>query len=165
MNELEPPDSHFVQAAAGWLELGLPLEAASELARLPASARLHPDVLTLEWDLAARHGRWVEALDIALRLLEADHERPTGWINRSYALHELARTQEAHQALLDALPKFPAVGIIPYNLACYACQMGRLDEARTWLRQAMERDGRQTVVDRAREDRDLAPLKPELDRI
>ncbi len=163
MKELEPPDAHFVNAAAGWLELGLPMEAVAELSRVSAGTRSHPDVLALEWEIAARTARWADALEIAGRLLEADHSRPTGWINRSYALHELARTQEAHNTLLDALPRFPSVGVIPYNLACYACQMGRLEEARTWLRQAMEKDGRDAVIERARTDLDLLPIRSELD--
>lgn len=165
MKDLEPPDSHFLDAAAGWLGLGLFEDAAGELARLSGEARQHPTVLGLEWELLARQNRWTEALDIASRLLEVDRERPTGWINRSFALHELHRTAEAHQTLLTALPRFPSVGIIPYNLACYACQMGRLEEARAWLRQAMERDGRQLVLERARADRDLVPLHHELDGI
>ncbi len=32
-------------------------------------------------------------------------DRPVGWINRSYALHELRRTAEAHEALLAQLDK------------------------------------------------------------
>jgi Flp pilus assembly protein TadD len=165
MRELQPPDTHLISAAAGWLELGLPEEARRELDRLSPEARPHPEVLAVEWDLHARAGRWQEALEIATQLLEADRARPAGWINRSYALHELRRTAEARDALLPALPLFPAVGVIPYNLACYACQLGKLEEARSWLRKAMELDGRDTVVSRARRDSDLTPLLPELNHL
>lgn len=165
MKDLQPPDSHLLNAASGWLGLGLPREAAAELEQLSPSARAHPDVLTVEWELLARGGRWPEALEIASRLLAADLNRPTGWINRSYALHELRRTDEAHESLLAAYSRFPEVGVIPYNLACYACQMGRLDEARKWLREAMVRDGREIVIGRARDDHDLLPLRDELERI
>ncbi|MBL9139312.1 MAG: tetratricopeptide repeat protein [Verrucomicrobiales bacterium] len=165
MSDLHPPDSHFVNAAAGWLELGLPDEARRELTLINPAFRRHPEVLIVEWELLARDRRWDDALDIALRLLEADRARPTGWINRSYALHELRRTAEARDALLPALPLFPSIGVIPYNLACYACQLGRLEEARTWLRQAMKLDGRDIVLERARRDADLAPLSAEFDRI
>jgi Tfp pilus assembly protein PilF len=74
----------------------------------------------------------------------------------------LQRTQEAHETLLKALPLFPTLGIIPYNLACYACQMGKMDEARSWLRQAMEQEGREQILKRARDDRDLVALHDEL---
>lgn len=165
MRELLPPDSHYLNAAAGWLGLGLPDEARRELERVSQAGRAHPDCLALEWDLHARAQRWPEALETASRLLECDRSRPGGWISRSYALHELRRTAEARDALLAALPLFPAEGVIPYNLACYACQLGNLDEARSWLRKAMEVDGRDGILARARQDPDLEPLRGELDRI
>lgn len=165
MNELEPPDSHLVSAASGWIDLGLPEEAERELAQLSPEANLHPQTLAVQWDLFAHLARWEAALAVASRLLEADRNRPTGWINRSYALHGLRRTAEAREALLPAVPLFPSVGVIPYNLACYACQLGKLDEARRWLKQAMIVDGREIVLDRARTDDDLLPLAPELNSI
>ncbi len=160
---LEPPDSHYLNAATGWLELGLPDEAEAELRRLSRTSRLHPDSLAVEWEILARTQRWREALTVATLILEIDATRPTGWINRSYALHELKRTAEARQALLVAHPRFPTVGVIPYNLACYACQMGHLEEARRWLREAIARDGRAVVVDRARQDPDLRPMLAEIE--
>src|SRR5678816_80218 len=107
MTDLEPPDSHFLDAAQGWLGLGMLDEAHGELARLSPEARAHPDVLNFKWEMRARAGCWDEALAVATQLLEADYDRPTGWINRSYALHELGRTEEAREALLSALARFP----------------------------------------------------------
>lgn len=163
MGELEPPDSHHLSAATGWLELGLPGEARRELTLLQPSARRHPDVLALEWTLCAHERDWEHALDVSLKLIHLDHSRSTGWIHRSFALHELKRTAEARQALLPAISLFPEDGTIPYNLACYACQLGRLEEARAWLRQAMRLDGRKAVLNLARLDADLVALHGELD--
>jgi len=165
MRELEPPDTHLLSAAIGWIELGLPQEAVGELVRMSPAGRQHPDVLGIEWDLCAHAHRWQEALEIASRILETDDTRSTGWINRSYALHALHRTAEASSALLPAVALFPANGIIPYNLACYACQLNRMPEAREWLRQAMAIEGRDAVVQRALVDEDLVPLIGELDAI
>ncbi len=165
MSALEPPDSHHLNAAAGWLELGLPEEAQAELNRLTPGARQLPEALAVEWDLHARGACWERALDVASRLLACDRSKPAGWINRSYALHELRRTAEARDFLLPAVTLFPAIGVIPYNLACYTCQLGELDDARRWLRHAMEVDGRECVLGRARTDADLTPLRGELDRI
>lgn len=172
MNPLEPPDSHFFNAALGWLELGLTADALAEFHRLSPTASNHPDarqleriLLTAHWETLASLKQWPEALDIASRLLSLDREQATGWINRSYALHELQRTQEAHETLLEALPLFPNLGIIPYNLACYACQMGRIDEARGWLRQAIQHEGREVILRRAHDDRDLLPLQGQLDEL
>lgn len=163
MSAVEPPDSHYLSAASGWIDLGLPQEARHELARITPTLRLHPAVLAVEWDLHAHVGDWEAALHVALRLLEVDPSRPEPWIHRAYALHELRRTGEARDALVPALTRFPAVGLIPYNLACYACQMGELDQARAFLRQAITLDGRDTVLARARKDADLIALRPELE--
>ncbi|MGE3310980.1 MAG: tetratricopeptide repeat protein [Limisphaerales bacterium] len=165
MRHLEPPDVHFLSAAMGWIELGLPHEAHAELARISRPARDHAEVLGVEWDLCEREGRWNDALQIADRILESDPERATGWINRSFALHVLGRTAEARTALRPAIDLFPSNGLIPYNLACYACQLNRLQEARQWLRKAMALDGRDIVLARARTDVDLTCLIPELDTL
>lgn len=165
MSHLEPPDAHHLSAALGWIELGLPSEAHAELARLSPASRRHIDVLAVEWDLSAHEDRWQDAYDIACRIVDADKSRPTGWINRSYALHALHRTAEASSALLPAVTLFPTNGIIPYNLACYACQLDRMTEARQWLRLSMAIEGRDVVLHRARTDEDLFPLASELDRL
>jgi len=165
MRDLEPPDIHFLSAALGWIELGLPGEAHVELARLSPRARSHADVLSVEWNLCEHENRWQDALDVACRIVEIDRDRCTGWINRSYALHALRRTAEASAALIPAVALFPSNGLIPYNLACYACQLNRLPEARQWLRKAMALDGRDTVLLRARSDNDLEPMLAELETL
>ncbi len=165
MRELDLPDAHFLSAALGWIELGLPHEAHAELAAMSPAARCHADVLGVEWDLCAHDGRWQDAFLVASRIVEADRLRSTGWINRSYALHALNRTSEACEALLPAVTLFPANGIIPYNLACYTCQLRRLEEARQWLRQSIVLEGRDIVLLRARSDEDLEPMLAELDSL
>jgi hypothetical protein len=68
--------------------------------------------------------------------------------------------QVAWDALLPAVEKFAEVYVVSYNLACYACQMGRLPEARHWLKRALEiaeKDGKQHLVWlRALDDPDLS---------
>ena len=64
-------------------------------------------------------------------------------IHRSYALHELKRTAEAEVLLLPALDCFPTEPTVPYNLACYACVLCRVEEARRLLERAIEVSGEQ----------------------
>jgi tetratricopeptide (TPR) repeat protein len=80
-----------------------------------------------------------------------------GWIYRSFALHELRRTQEAFDQLLPVANKFPKVWTIPYNLACYCAQLGRLDECMAWFKKAIAID-EPTVRRAVIEDPDLKPL-------
>jgi hypothetical protein len=47
MESLKPPDSHYLAAAQGWLELGNHFEANEELERITPAMRVHPDVLEI----------------------------------------------------------------------------------------------------------------------
>jgi tetratricopeptide (TPR) repeat protein len=72
-------------------------------------------------------------------------DSPFGWIHHAYALHELKHTQEAWNVLLPVVDKFPKEYIMRYNLACYACQLGNLKEARDWLKKAIDLADRKEV--------------------
>jgi Flp pilus assembly protein TadD len=160
MSVLEPPDSHTVRAAQGWMDLGNPREAAAELARLSPRALGYPEALEVRWRLCASQKQWNEALAIAGELVAAAPNNAAGWVDQSYALHELRRTAEARALLMPAANRFPEVCIIPYNLACYACGLGDLDEARRWLERAAQIRDRSEIRAMALEDADLEPLWP-----
>jgi Flp pilus assembly protein TadD len=159
---VEYPDRHFVQAAAGWLELGNPTEAAVELNQVSQKHARHPDVLEIRWRLCAAKLDWKEALEVAQAVTQVAPERPSGWIHQSYSLHELKRTNEARDVLSPLAKKFPKEFIIPYNLACYACATGDLQDAQTWLLRALKikgKEGREEFRRMALEDPDLHLLR------
>ncbi len=156
MHELNPPDSHYLNAALGWLELGSWQEAKGEWAGISPENRNHPGVLEVSWQIHAMQRDWAEALEIAARLLELTPESPAGWICHSYTLHEMKRTQEAFESLLPIVNRFSSDATIPYNLACYACQLGHLKEAREWLRRAIKIKSKFRKV--ALQDPDLRPM-------
>lgn len=158
LDSLSPPDSHYVNAAWGWLELDNITEAFRELDRVTTPAQLHPDVLTLRWELLARKKQWTEALEAAHGLVQIAPDRADSWIKQSYALHELKRSQEAWDALFSVHEHFPEISTIPYNLACYACQLDQTQASLTWLKRAMKIGGREAVRKMALEDPDLKPL-------
>ena len=165
MNQLEPPDSHYLNAAQGWLELGSAVEAVQELRHIATENARHPDVLELHWSIQANQKRWEEALVLARQIIAAAPERCSGWIDQSYALHELKRTAEAREQLLTVTDKFPGVAIIPYNLACYCCQLGDPPAARQWLEKAMKAGSGAHIRRMAMEDADLQPMWPEIQRM
>jgi tetratricopeptide (TPR) repeat protein len=166
MSPLEPPDSHFLNAATGWLMLGNAAEARAEFKQIRAGLQEHPLVLEFEWRLLAAEKRWLDAVEAGERLLRVCPDDANAWVHRSYALHELRRTREAFDLLLPALRRFPQEIIIPYNLACYTCQLGDLAAARRWFEQALALDdGVEEKLYRLRaalEDPDLQVLWPEL---
>lgn len=158
MDTLEPPESHSLNAARGWLELGNVPEAWAELREILPRWHEHPDVLILMWDLYAAEKLWAKALAIARQTVNWYPNNISGWIHQSYALHELKRTEEARDALSRAVDRFPKEGLIPYNLACYECQLGQLVAAKRWLTLAEKLDGKEVVKERALTDPDLKPL-------
>ena len=155
-------DKRHLTAAEGWLELGLHLEANAELEKITPQLHDHPDVLDIRWQIYAKEKKWEACIDIATEIIKCAPRRSCGWINRSFTLHEMQRTQEAFDQLLPVVDKFPKIWTIPYNLACYASQLHRFDEAQKWLKQAMAVDA-QTVQAAAQEDEDLKPLWDNLD--
>jgi len=159
--KLDSPDTHYVRAAEGWLELGNPAEAGEEIARVSPPMLDHPEVLEVRWEICAAGQRWEPALEIAERQVRTAPERCSGWIHRAYAARRAAGggLQQAWDALRPAYEKFPKESVIPYNLACYAAQFGRLEEAWDWLHKSMEAEGNVQVIRlRALTDPDLSAL-------
>jgi Flp pilus assembly protein TadD len=159
--KLEPPDTHHLKAAIGWLELGNHSEAGEEIARVSATNLNHPDVLEVRWAICAEGSSWDAAEEVAKALVAVAPERASGWVHRAYAARRAVNGSlaQAEKLLLEALHKFPKESVIPYNLACYAAQRGRLDDAWNWLHKAMEVEGDvKTIKQRALGDTDLKPL-------
>lgn len=167
MRKLEPPDTHHLSAAIGWLELGNPAEARLELEHIAAALRKHPDVLEAEWRIHAENRDWAAALPVAHNLVKLAPRRVSGWLHFSYALRRVPEggLEAAWNALLPAYEKFPKEATVIYNLACYACQMGRLPEARKWLLRALKAGDRDRIKSMALNDDDLKPLWPEIDAL
>lgn len=159
MQALDFPDRHRVRAAEGWIELGLLDDAAQELSRLSPEGLRHADGIEARWRLLAARQDWAAALEAARSVTIAAPDRPSGWIHQSYSLHSMHRTQEAWDLLLPVVPRFPDEPVIPYNLACYACQLGRLSDARVWLRKALRLRDKERLKAGALCDPDLAPLR------
>src|SRR6266853_3478079 len=162
---LQPPDIFHLQAAQGWFELGSHEEANEELEQIPPQNRAHPAVLEVRWAIYAAAKKWEAALDIASALIQLVPENSFGWVNRSFALHELNRTAEARDNLLPVLDKFPDEPILRYNLACYECRLGRLEQAKDWLEKAFRMGNANQMKLAALKDPDLEPLWKEIGNI
>jgi tetratricopeptide (TPR) repeat protein len=154
---LEEPDSHHLRAAQGWIGLGNHAEADKELDEIKPQLRTHPDVLEARWLICAHAKKWDACVDLAAAIVKLAPKRSFGWIHRSYALHGLKRTQEAFDNLLPVANAFPKVWMIPYNLACYCAQLGRIEESKDWFKKAMTID-EDTVKREGIDDPDLKPL-------
>ncbi len=164
MQPLESPETHYLLAAVGWIELGNLSEAKAELSQIKPALQNHPDVLEVRWLICAEEKQWDEGLQAAQALVESAPERASGWLHQAYALRRATHggIRKAWKALLPAFEKFPRAEIIAYNLSCYACQMDELDTARLWLKRALSIGNKERIKQRALEDSDLAPLWEEI---
>ncbi|MSU21895.1 MAG: tetratricopeptide repeat protein [Pedosphaera sp.] len=157
MNPLEPPDIHYLQAAEGWLMLGDHLSAYEELEKISPKMNLHIDVLHVRWHINAKEKKWDECVDIGRTMVELAPEHVRSWVNHGNAYFYQRRYQKAYDVLHPALVKYPKESSIPYNLACYTCQLGNLKDAKEWLVKALEHGGNE-LKRQALNDHDLEPL-------
>ena len=166
--EIHAPDLHHLKAAVGWLELGNATEALVELDLMNPALQNHPDVLEARWLALAETKVWEMAVDVARKLITAAPHRALGWLHHSYALRRArdGGLLAAFNALVPIAARFPEEATIPYNLACYCCQLQR-DPAETmrWLQQAIAVGGRKDILAMALQDPDLEPLHAEMQKL
>lgn len=164
MLKLEPPDTFSLSAALGWLELGNAREALAELEAVSNGNQSHPAVLEVRWAVYAEMKCWDLALESATELVRILPGKVGGWLHRAYSLRRVngGGLAQAWDALLPAAEKFPDQPLVAFNLACYACQLQRLDDARHWLKSASKISGKAEINKMALADSDLEALWPEM---
>jgi tetratricopeptide (TPR) repeat protein len=131
-------ERRHLKAAQRSLELGNWKTANAELAKIPASNRLNPDVLQAQWTISCMKEDWKGALNTAKRISKIIPEDPFGLCSMAYALHHMKRTQEALTLELAITERFPDHYFVLYNSAYYACRMGKLQEAKALIERAFK---------------------------
>ena len=151
-------DQIHLNAAEGWLGLGDYSSANQELDLITASLRAAPCVLNLRWGIYSAAKNWPLAAEVAHSLTQFDPDDKRGWLHYCDALHQMQRTAEARDILLEVNVCFPDCALMQYNLARYECRLGNLDRAREHLHAAFTIRGGLHLRPRASNDPDLAPL-------
>jgi len=145
--------------------LGNAAEAMREFEQVsPAGRHTQPALVTL-WEIQANTKDWEAAIATADRLIHQFDQQPDGYIKRAYALHELKRSQEAWDTLHPIRELFPDNWLIQYNLACYAAQLGRPDEALRCFRRALRIGDERELQEMAMTDSDLEPIRPMIQKL
>jgi tetratricopeptide (TPR) repeat protein len=164
MSELPYPDHRHLEAAEGWLGLGNWREAALELEQIQPQYRSHPSVLELRYKIHADAHHWDQAMAVAQEVRDQLPDDLWGHFYTAYAQHELKHTLAAYNTLKAVVAQYPEDYLIRYNLACYSCQLGELEEAMRWLKVAMDLCGKRDLTALALEDPDLKPLWAQIQR-
>src|SRR6266550_2384330 len=153
---LEPLDQKHWEAASGYVQLGMYLEADAELDEIEPFCRAAPEVLAVRLEIYAGLKKWELMQQIAKRLKEFQPNNIQWTISLAYATRRAYSIDVAMEILIDAEAKFPREAAIPYNLACYYCQLGEMEKAKRYLKEAFEIDlnWRKAALD----DEDLRPF-------
>ena len=154
---LDPQAQRQLLAASGLSELGLYQEAVDELESLPVEIKETTVVLASWLELYQYWHKWAEALSVAQRLTELEPDEPNWAIALAYATRRTCGLGLAREVLQSAVEKFEHCAAIHFNLACYAAQLGELDEAKVRLTRAIELD--REFASLAKADPDLAPIR------
>lgn len=156
---MTPFDRHL-QAAIGYLELGLPLEANEEIEGIEPEMKTLSEVLAVRVEIFRSLSKWemMEAVARQFCALRPDDEQ--GFISLGFATRRAVGLQEALAVLTTVAPRFPSCATILYNIACYAAQLGHLDSARARLAEAIRMEVGYKEL--ALADPDLVPLRAEL---
>ena len=146
-------------AAQGYSELSMFDDALAELDTLTPEIAQEAGAIELRTVILMQAKRWKPALAASRDLCHTAPEKTVGFIHAAFCLHELGRTAEARDILIDGPQSLHAEPTFHYNLACYECRLGNLDLARLHLEKSIELDKK--MRDFAKTDPDLAVLYEE----
>ena len=168
MKELEPkeetlPDEVLwtLQRCDGFLDLHMPARARAEWARIPAAHQSHRAGVEILLRLAMEEQNWAEAADLAEALTKRYPDEPAYPVQLAYCTRRKESIAAARSILLEASRRFKKTAVIPYNLACYECQLGHREEALTYLKRAVKLNA--GFIKMALDDEDLEPIWALLD--
>jgi Flp pilus assembly protein TadD len=145
-----------VLAATGYCELGMFDEAARALEEIDAEDKSRKEVLAARVDVYMAAQKWSLVAEVARHLVDIEPENAAWWINLAYATRRSESIDKAQALLLQARKLHPDNAIIVFNLSCYACVSGQIEQAKTHLKHAIALDS--NIRELARRDEDLQTL-------
>jgi tetratricopeptide (TPR) repeat protein len=151
-----PETYRALQAAEGYVYLGLHREALRELDRVPEIEQELADVLIARVRVLLHLQRFGAAAKLSHRGENLYRNEDEFTVQRAFALHQLQKPEEAARVLSDAPGWLRRTGILHYNLGCYEARWGNLHAARQCVATAIELNN--AIKKNARQDPDLAEL-------
>lgn len=146
-----------LNAALGYLELGMAQEAWNELEEIEAKDRARPEVLKVRIEVCRALESWELMAEISNHLRKIEPDEVGHPLNMAYATRRFKSEAEAADILSLSLRRYYDDALVRYNLACYWCVMGRVEEARDMLETAFKKD--KSLRELAETDEDLAALR------
>ena len=145
-----------LNAAIGYLELGMLDESAGELENLPPEDRTSSAVLCVRMEIYRSAKKWSLMEVVARELWKRHQDEPIYWNNLAWVVRRKDSIEAAKIILLEALERFPNDAMTNYNLGCYACQLGDMEAAKRFVGDAIKLDSKYKLM--ALDDPDLESL-------
>ena len=150
------PNRHL-NAALGYLGLGMAQEAWDELEEIEAKDRARPEVLKVRVEVCRSMQKWELMSEICNHLRKMEPDEVDHPLNMASAVRRFKSEAEAANILSLALRRYYDDAMVRYNLARYWCVMGRVEEAREMLETAFKKD--KGLRELAETDTDLMGLR------
>jgi len=149
--------AHSLESIRGYVSLAMYDKALEEWEKLSGEVRETIEAKEIRIVIELERSDFERALRLSRELTECCPDEHAGFIQGAYALHELGRTGEARDFLMDGPGTLREEPVYFYNLACYELALGKEDAAHAWLHRAF----RMNIGYRkqALRDPDLAPLR------
>jgi tetratricopeptide (TPR) repeat protein len=143
-------------ASIGYLELGMYVEALNELESIEPEEKNNSTVLGLRLEIYRTAQNWKMMEVVASELKRRQPDDPDHWNNLAFSIRRKDSIKAARTLLLEALEKFPNDAMTRYNLGCYACKLGDLEDAKKLVGEAIKMDSKFKLL--ALDDEDLVEL-------
>ena len=129
-----------LNAAVGSLNLGMPQDAWNELEDIDAKDRARPEVLKMRVEVCRARKQWEMMAEVSNHLRKIEPDEVSHSLDQAHATRRFKNEVEAAEILSMALRRYYDDALVRYNLACYWCVMGRVEEAREMLETAVKKD-------------------------
>jgi tetratricopeptide (TPR) repeat protein len=133
-------DQRHLECAKGYLELGMLEDARDELEQITSPHKADPEVIQVRLALSIRSQNWDMAVLLSRYLSLVQTENANWIVLHAYATRRAKGTWPALEILREAENRFPKDVLIKLNLGCYAAQLGNFDEARKYVKAAIDLD-------------------------
>jgi len=153
---LEPEDQTHLQAAQGYIELKMFLDANEELEEITAECRHLPEVLGVRLMIYEALQKWELAEVVAKRLVKYDPDDVEWILAWANATRRAGSVEAAKAILLDAVERNDEEPQFYYQLGCLECQLQDLQASMKHLEKAFKLDPKLRL--RALDDEDLMRL-------
>lgn len=149
--------------ANGYRQLGMFADAHEELEKIDPDFRHRKEVLVSSLAISSDEKDWQSVARLSQALAEQYPGEVEWRVQWAYALRRCESLEAAKAILETAILEFPTEPCLHYNLGCYACVEGEIDEAKTWISRAftLESDYRKMAL----EDEDLEKISDWIEQL